>query len=59
MKSAYKIADRIMMLYEGKIIFSGTPEETRDTKNEYVKQFVEGSSHSPIVTDRTFEIERI
>ncbi|WP_198407709.1 hypothetical protein [Candidatus Endomicrobiellum trichonymphae] len=49
MKSAYKIADRIMMLYEGKIIFSGTPEEARDTKNEYIRQFVEGSSHWPII----------
>lgn len=59
MKSAYKIADRIMMLYEGKIIFSGTPGEVRNTKNEYVKQFVEGSSHGPIIIDRTFEMERI
>ncbi|WP_149030002.1 ATP-binding cassette domain-containing protein [Candidatus Endomicrobiellum trichonymphae] len=59
MKSAYKIADRIMMLYEGKIIFSGTPEEARDTKNEYIRQFVEGSSHWPIIYDRTFEMERI
>jgi phospholipid/cholesterol/gamma-HCH transport system ATP-binding protein len=58
MNSAYKIADRIMMLYGGSIIFNGTPDEVRNTKNEYVRQFVEGSSHGPIRTDRTFEMER-
>jgi phospholipid/cholesterol/gamma-HCH transport system ATP-binding protein len=56
MNSAYKIADRIMMLYGGNIIFNGTPDEVRNTKNEYVKQFVEGSSHGPIHTDRVFEV---
>jgi phospholipid/cholesterol/gamma-HCH transport system ATP-binding protein len=59
MNSAYKIADRIMMLYEGNIIFNGTPSEIRNTKNEYVRQFVEGSSHGPICTDRTFEMGKI
>jgi hypothetical protein len=34
-------------------------EEARDTKNEYVRQFVEDSSHGPIIVDRTFEMERI
>jgi phospholipid/cholesterol/gamma-HCH transport system ATP-binding protein len=59
MSSAYKIADRIMMIYGGSIIFNGTPEEVRSTKNEYVRQFVEGSSRGPIHTDRTFEMEKI
>jgi len=54
MKSAYKIADRIMMLHEGKMIFDGGPEETRQTKNEYVRQFVEGSTRGPIVADKNF-----
>jgi phospholipid/cholesterol/gamma-HCH transport system ATP-binding protein len=36
----YKIADRISMLYKGKITFSGTPEEVKHAKNEYVKQFL-------------------
>ncbi|MDR0398204.1 MAG: ABC transporter ATP-binding protein [Endomicrobium sp.] len=58
MNSAYKIADRIMMLYGGNIIFNGTPDEVRSTKNKYVKQFVEVSSQGPIHTDRTFEMER-
>ncbi|MDH4223004.1 MAG: ABC transporter ATP-binding protein [candidate division Zixibacteria bacterium] len=48
--SAYKIADRIAMLYEGKIIFAGTPEETKNTTDPVVKQFIEGSSEGPIPT---------
>jgi len=48
--SAYKIADRIAMLYEGKIIFAGTPEETKNTTNPVVRQFVQGLSEGPIPT---------
>jgi phospholipid/cholesterol/gamma-HCH transport system ATP-binding protein len=59
MNSAYKIADRIMMLYGGNIIFSGTPDEVRNTENEYVKQFVRGSSQGPILIERIFEMEKI
>lgn len=59
MKSAYKIADRIIMLHKGEVIFTGTPEETQNTENPIVKQFVEGSSHGPIETDRTFDMEEI
>jgi phospholipid/cholesterol/gamma-HCH transport system ATP-binding protein len=54
MKSACKIADRILMLHKGNIIFSGTPSQTQNSKNEYVRQFVEGSSCGPILADRTF-----
>ncbi len=46
--SAYKIADRIAMLYDGKIIFVGKPEEVRNTDNPVVRQFIEGSSQGPI-----------
>jgi phospholipid/cholesterol/gamma-HCH transport system ATP-binding protein len=42
MVSAYKIADRIAMLLDGRIIFVGTPEETRATSNPYVQQFIKG-----------------
>lgn len=48
MHSAFKIADYIAFLYEGKILLYGTPEDFRKTDNPYVKQFVEGSSHGPI-----------
>ena len=46
--SAYKIADHIAMLYEGEIIFNGTPEETKNTNNPIVRQFTTGSSEGPI-----------
>jgi phospholipid/cholesterol/gamma-HCH transport system ATP-binding protein len=48
MKSAYKISNRIAMLYEGKIILTGSPDEIRTSKNEVVHQFVEGLSQGPI-----------
>lgn len=48
MNSAYKIADRIAMLYEGRIIEVGTPDEIKNTKNPIVKQFVTGSAVGPI-----------
>jgi phospholipid/cholesterol/gamma-HCH transport system ATP-binding protein len=46
--SAYKIGDRMAMLHEGKIIYSGTPEETRETDNEIVRQFIEGRAEGPV-----------
>ena len=48
MTSARKIADRIAMLYEGKIIWIGTVKELEKTDNPYVRQFVAGSSKGPI-----------
>lgn len=48
MTSAYKIADRIAMLYDGRIIEVGTPEEIRNTENPIVRQFVTGSATGPI-----------
>jgi len=40
--SAYKIADKIAMIFEGKIIFSGTPAEIRASRNPYIQQFIRG-----------------
>jgi phospholipid/cholesterol/gamma-HCH transport system ATP-binding protein len=48
MNSAYKIADRISMLFEGRIIETGSPEEIRNTKNPVVMQFITGSASGPI-----------
>ena len=42
MVSAYKVANRIAMLHEGRIIFMGTPDEIRATPNPYVQQFIRG-----------------
>ena len=46
--SAYRVADRMTMLHEGKIIYSGTPEETKETDNEIVRQFIEGRAEGPV-----------
>jgi len=43
MSSAYQIADRIAMLHEGKIIFTGPPSEIKKSKQTIVRQFVRGS----------------
>lgn len=48
MQSAYKIADRISMLYQGKIIETGSPYEIKNTENAIVKQFITGSAAGPI-----------
>ena len=47
-KSAYKIADRIAMLYEGKIIETGTPKEIKNSSNAIVQQFIKGEKEGPI-----------
>jgi len=46
--SAFKVGDRFAMLHDGKMVFEGTTEETRNTANPLVRQFVEGSSAGPI-----------
>jgi len=48
MASARKIADRIAMLYKGKIIWQGTVKEMEKTDNKYVCQFINGCSQGPI-----------
>ena len=48
MVSAYKIADRIGMLYEGKVIEIGTPEEIENSKNPIIQQFIHGRADGPI-----------
>ena len=44
MHSALKVADRVVMLHEGKLIFDGTPDEVRATDNEIVSRFVAGEA---------------
>ena len=55
MTSAYKIADRMAMLYNGKIITVGTPDEIKSTKDPIVKQFITGASKGPITEGIDYE----
>ena len=48
MASARKIADRIAMLYRGKIIWQGATDQIDQTGNPYVEQFIHGRAEGPI-----------
>jgi len=48
MRSAYKIADKIAMMYQGKIITEGTPQEIENTQHPVVYQFINGLAKGPI-----------
>lgn len=51
MKVAFKIADRVAMLHEGRIIAQGTPEEFQASNNPIVEQFIEGRAQGPLTDD--------
>ena len=51
MKSAFKIADTIAMLYNGLIIERGSSEEIKNTSDPVVRQFIEGSAVGPITLE--------
>jgi phospholipid/cholesterol/gamma-HCH transport system ATP-binding protein len=49
MESAFHVATRMAMLYHGKIIEHGTPEQMRRSTNPTVVQFLSGSTEGPIL----------
>jgi phospholipid/cholesterol/gamma-HCH transport system ATP-binding protein len=48
MKVAFKIADRVAMIYDGQIIEQGTPERFQASTNPIVCQFIEGRAEGPL-----------
>ena len=48
MKVAFKIADRVAMLFKGAIIEEGTAEEFQRSQNPMVQQFIEGRAVGPL-----------
>jgi len=48
MVSAYKVADRIAMLYDGKIVETGRAEDIKQSENQIVQQFIHGRAEGPI-----------
>lgn len=48
MSTIQNTADRVIMLYQGKVVFEGTPKEMLSSDNEYAKQFVSASLEGPM-----------
>ena len=48
MSTITRTADRVIMLYDGKIVFEGTPEEMLKQDTPYTKQFVTASLEGPM-----------
>ncbi len=48
MQSVFRIADRALMLYQGKIVEIGTPQELKHSKNQVIQQFINGLAEGPI-----------
>ena len=48
MQSARKIADRIAMIYRGRIVWIGGTNDINDSGNEFVNQFIQGRTDGPI-----------
>jgi phospholipid/cholesterol/gamma-HCH transport system ATP-binding protein len=48
MTSAFRIADQMVVLYMGKVIAVGSPDEIRNSSDERVLQFINGSPDGPI-----------
>lgn len=45
----FSMVDRVAMLYEGKILAEGTPEEIETSKNPVIHQFIHGELEGPII----------
>ena len=52
MAGVYRVADRVAMLYDGRIIATGTPDEFRDAGDPIVRQFVHGALEGPLAERR-------
>ncbi|PIU41912.1 MAG: ABC transporter ATP-binding protein [Candidatus Omnitrophica bacterium CG07_land_8_20_14_0_80_42_15] len=48
MNSVFRIADRIAMLHQGKIVAEGTKQEIEKSNNGLVRQFVKGDADGPV-----------
>ena len=49
MDSAFRIGTRMAMLYQGKIIAEGSPDEFKQSTDPVVAQFLSGSTEGPIL----------
>jgi phospholipid/cholesterol/gamma-HCH transport system ATP-binding protein len=56
--SANKIADRVLLMHEGKIICDGTPEQVRESDDSTVQRFIQGQAREDDLANirRAFEM---
>jgi len=48
MESVYRVADEVAMLYDGRVIAKGPPDDFRDAADPIISQFVHGALEGPI-----------
>ena len=48
MSTIKRTANRVIMLYDGKVVYEGTPQEMLEQTNDYTKQFVTASLDGPM-----------
>jgi len=48
MDSVFRIADRVGMLYKGRLLEVGTPDQIRNSENPIIQQFIQGNLEGPI-----------
>ncbi len=54
MISAFRVADVMVILYDGKVVEKGTPDAIKNTQNPLVRQFVTGAPDGPIPLRQSF-----
>lgn len=59
MNSAYKVADRMAMIYSGQVIAEGTPQEIQKTTHPVVRQFIDGDAKGPITDGESFVLGHV
>jgi len=55
MKSAFRIADQVIMLHKGKVLEVGSAQQIQNSSNAYVRQFIEGEPEGVIPFKQTSE----
>lgn len=58
MNSTFMVADRIALLYQGKILRTGSPKDFQTTSDPYIRQFVEGATKGPFQEEHELKIPR-
>jgi phospholipid/cholesterol/gamma-HCH transport system ATP-binding protein len=48
LRSIFRVADRIAMLYKGQVLLDGTRDDFHKTTNPIVRQFIEGRADGPM-----------